>query len=222
MGPHTSHDPVQEAIARVHLDISRELASLHQEFTDSRMSIATDLRGLESRQRADSDRILDQVKQQTESKLWKIAYIALPVLLGFVVWALQLNTNQKIDSTGKKLAARLALTEEFYKKKLGIYEDADKQMATIVETLKDLGADPGDLALRVLAVDNVRKLSDLSRTNKLFLSEDVSEALADVAFSAAGMTNPHPTSETQMLSEKVADAEEIMTEELQGQMDSLD
>ncbi len=177
---------------------------------------------MDKRRKLDYENIITHIRSQSESKLWKVAYVVLPVILGFVIWRLQVNTNQAIDHTSKKLATRLALTEEFYKKKLAVYEDADKQMAGIMEGLKDLRLDPKDSNMRRLAADNVRKLSELSKTNGLFLKKDVSDGLLDVAFLAAGMIDDQSAAKLQPLTDKIISVEKTMTEELQGQMGPLD
>jgi hypothetical protein len=64
----------------------------------------------------------------------------------------------------------------------------------------------------------VRLLSDFARTKKLFLSKNAESALSEVAFTAAGMTNSHPATSLQVLSDKIGDAEKIMADELQGEM----
>ena len=222
MSQETPQDPLQEATESIQRQILNRLASLRDEMSASALSAVASIQSMEIHREADYVKIIDQIKSQSESKIWKVTYVILPVVLGFIVWGLQLKTNQKIDSTGKRLATRLALTEAFYKKKLAVYEDADKQMAGIMEVLKDLSLDPSDSNMRKLAADNVRKLSELTKTSGLFLTKDVSEGLAEVAFMAAGMTNSQPAVKLQPLTDKIKSVEKAMTDELQGQMGSLD
>jgi hypothetical protein len=217
-----ANDPWQMAISKAQIDISRDVANLQKQLSDSTLLMSSGITNLEKQQRFEAQRVIDQVKLQAESKLLKATYIALPVVLGFVVWILQLGTNQKIDSTSKKLATRLALTEEFYKRKLTIYEELEKQMAGLAEAMKDLEADPANASSRMLVIDDVRKLSDTAKTSRLFLGEGVSEGLSDVTIMAAGMANPQPVARLQDLSDRIADLEDAMTKELQGQMGSLD
>jgi len=222
MNQETPRNPLREATERSQREMLNRLVSLCGEMSTSASSVVASIESMEVRRQADYSKIIDQIESQSESKFWKVTYVILPVVLGFLIWGLQLSTNQKIDSTSKKLATRLALTEAFYKKKLAIYEDADKQMAGIMEALKVLRLDPGDSSVRKVVTDNVRKLSELSKTNGLFLTKDVSEGLAEVAFMAAGMTNSQPAIKLQPLTDKVASVEKAMTDELQGQMGSLD
>jgi hypothetical protein len=218
----TPRNPLPEENESSQRDMMNRLASLREEVSTSASSVVASIESMEARRQADYSKIIEQIKSQSESKIWKVTYVILPVVLGFVIWGLQLNTNQKIDSTSKKLATRLALTEAFYKKKLAVYEDADKQMAGIMESLKVLRLDPSDSSVRKLVTDNVTKLSELSKTNGLFLTKDVSEGLTEVAFMAAGMTNAQPAIKLQPLTDKIASVEKAMTDELQGQMGSLD
>lgn len=212
-------DQLVLAINQAQSNISRELIGARKDIADSGSLLSAEMSRMSQTEDDHFSRILEQVKQQSESKILKAFYVALPVLLGFFVWALQLKTNQKIDSTSKELATRLALTEEYYKKQLAIYEDADGKMASIVEELRDMRADP---SRRTPATDDVRNLSELVKTKKIFFSADVHHALEDVAFTAAGLTDPHPTSTVQILAEKVDSAERLMTAELEGKMWHLD
>jgi hypothetical protein len=157
-----------------------------------------------------------------ESKMWKIAYVALPVVLttglGYFLSQKQADTNQKIDAAGRKLATRLALTEAFYKRKLAVYEEADKQMAAVVECFEDLRLNPSDSDQTTAAFDNVRKLSDISKINGLYMTKEVSEGLTDVAFTAADSPplNGKPGSNLKIISEKVNEVESRMKKELEG------
>jgi len=222
MNQETPRNPLPEATESSQREMLHRLASFCDEMSTSVSSVVASIESMEVRRQADYSKIIDQIESHSESKFWKVTYVILPVVLGFVIWGLQLSTNQKIDSTSKKLATRLALTEAFYKKKLTVYEDADKQMAGIMEALKVLKLDPSDSRVRKLVTDNVRGLSELSKTNGLFLTKDVSGGLAEVAFMAAGMTNSQPAIKLQPLTDKIASVEKVMTDELQGQMGSLD
>ena len=222
MNEENPRNPLPKATESSQREMLNRLATLCDEMSTSASSVVASIESMEVRRQADYSQIIDQIKSQSESKFWKVTYVILPVVLGFVIWGMQLSTNQKIDSTSKKLATRLALTEAFYKKKLAVYEDADKQMAGIMEALKVLRLDPGDSSVRKLVTDNVTKLSELSKTNGLFLTKDVSEGLTEVAFMAAGLTNAQPAIKLQPLTDKIAGVEKAMTDELQGQMGSLD
>jgi len=166
--------------------------------------------------------ILAKIDEQHESKTFKILLVALPaaltVLLGFVVWGLQISTTKQIDTSGKKLATGLALRAEYYKKKLGVYEDADKQMATLVSVMEDLRLDPKDSAKLKLAADTQAKLSEMSKVNGLYVSKEVSDGLKGVAFTAATtpLTGTMPAPSLQTLTDQVSAAEQLMKKELEG------
>jgi spermidine/putrescine-binding protein len=125
--------------------------------------------------------------------------------------------SKKQDEASKKLATRLAVTEAFYKRKLAVYEDADKQMVAVVGCLEDLRLSPSDAQLTT-AFDNVRKLTDTAKTNGLYLTQDVADGLVDVAFTAS---NSPPLNGTQgnnlkTVTEKVGKVESQMKKELEG------
>ena len=120
------NDPLgKQVLEAVGHELLGNVIRLNREVSDARSSVLADLKNLTRQQRDEFNALHDQIKSQSESKLWKMLYVVLPVGLGVLIWWLQLGTNQNIDNTSKKLTTRLALTEEFYKKKLSVYENAD-------------------------------------------------------------------------------------------------
>lgn len=220
----SSNDRCLQSIASAETKILSQLVNQHQQILVANSTLNTQVAEVVKDQHDATAEIRRQIQEHAESKLWKILYIVIPVLLGFFVWVLQLRTNERIDSESKKLAARLALTEEFYKKKLGVYEDVDRQMVIIVGALNDLRLDPNSGEQRAGAADSVRKLSEISKMNDLYISKPITEAISDVSYAAVGCLQGggKPPTGMQPLQNKVGQAEQLMKGELQGQLGSLD
>jgi hypothetical protein len=216
-------DPV-DSVNEAQLQISNKVDDLDKNLSILATVVSEGLNSLEKQQRSEYELIRCQIAQQSESKFWKFLYVVIPVLLGFAIWALQIRTNQNIDAASKKLATRLALTEEFYKEKISVYEAADNQMVAVIDAFQDLRVEPNNVDRKKLTVDNLRKLSEMSKTNGLFMTREVSAALADVSFTGAGLDllNGKPGASLVALTERVTRAEELMKHELPGQFDSLE
>lgn len=220
----SSNDRCLQSIASAESKILPQLSELHKELVAANSMLRAQTADFIRRQDDSRKEIIKQIQDHAESKFWKILYIVIPILLGFVVGLLQLRTNERIDSASKKLAARLALTEEFYKKKLGVYEDVDKQMIVILGALNDLRLDPSSGERRAAVADNLRKLNDMSTMNDLYLSKTIKDATSDVSYTAVGclQAGSKPPTGMQSLQNKVNQAEQLMKNELQGQLGSLD
>jgi hypothetical protein len=188
-------------------DLKSAIGGMGSAITD----VSRDLAQVDRRQHGDVDRISDLIRQQAESKTWKIALVAIPVLL-------TVGLGFFVDASGKRLATRLALTQEFYKRKLSVYEEADKQMAAVIGCLEDLRLNPDDSAQTTAAFDNVRKLSDVSKTNGLYMTKEVSEGLNDVSFTVADSPplNGKPGSNLKTITDKADKVEAQMKKELEG------
>jgi|HubBroStandDraft_4_1064222.scaffolds.fasta_scaffold350660_2 hypothetical protein len=218
-------DPLHEEIVKTREGVVRELSSLRKEVSDWKISVATDLgaisaslKSLDIQRGNDITLIVEEIKRLSESKFWKVMYVALPVLLGFLVWALQLGTNSKIDGTSRTLGTRLAITEAFYKKKLDVYVELDKQMSAISESLKELKGNPGNLDQKTAVVDQIQKLNNLSKASNLYLKKGLLDDLGDVAIMASSMADARSTTNLQPLTDRIASVEQIMKNELEGQL----
>jgi hypothetical protein len=156
------------------------------------------------------------ISGKNEGKGFQTLLVILPsvltVLLGIIVWRLQIDTNQQIDTNGKKIATGLALRAESYKKKLAVYEDADSQMAALVSVMEDLRFDPKNGRKLKRAADTEAKLSEMSKVNGLYITKEVSQGLESVAFTAATM--PLSGNSVQALTDQVGAVELQMKKEL--------
>jgi hypothetical protein len=162
---HTMHQPLSKAVE----ELKRELATqVHQA----------------------RDTITAKIAATTESTFWKMAPVVLPVLLGALIWWLQLGTNQRIDAAGKELSAKLALREEFYKRKFTVYEDAHKQMIAVLGAADALRIEPASAQKRADLADNLLRLYEVVGTNGLYMSKDVADGLTDIWVTGTGVREP--------------------------------
>src|SRR5215831_10025875 len=202
----TSHQEVLDRLLSLRGELSSDKTSLVTEITNA----ITDLR---TNQQSDKNEIVGEVRRQGEGKVFKFVLALLPVLLtaalGYWVWRLQISTNQQIDTKGKEVATALALRVESYKRKVAVYEDADKQMASLVSVMEDLLHDSKNLRKLKLAADTEAKLSEMSKVNGLYITKPVSDGLSNVAYAAATM----PT-DVKGLIDKVYNVEQDMKKEL--------
>ncbi len=205
------------------VDLKTDMARLEPTIA----GVKSDVAALSTRQSADVLNVSNLIREQKESKAWKIGSWAIPVVLtgvaSLTIWYMQISTNQKIDEASKKLATRLSVTEAFQKRKLAVYEEADKQMAAIEGSLKDLSQNPGDSQQKKEAADNARKLTDMSKTNGIYMTDDVKTGLQDVAFTAARspLLSGESGNNLEIIKGKIHHVEAQMKKEFRG-FDTLD
>lgn len=166
------------------------------------------------------DTITAKIAATTESTFWKMAPVVLPVLLGALIWWLQLGTNQRIDAAGKELSAKLALREEFYKRKFTVYEDAHKQMIAVLGAAEALRIEPASAQKRADLADSLLRLYEVAGTNGLYMSKDVADGLMDIWVTGTGVRELNATGTTSIskMSQEIARVEELMKRELEGQI----
>ena len=123
---------------------------------------------------------------------WEIFKVSFPIITAIVtavltllVWFTQQKIEQKVDNNQlllqaqletqqTQLRAQLALKEEYYKRRLTIYENACRQVADAQASLADVGiTDEGGLR----ATNVVNELDKLRRSNQLYWSRQVDVSL---------------------------------------------
>src|SRR5437016_11396339 len=84
--------------------------------------------------------------KQDETRKWQIFIVILTPLatavLGGLVWLWQSQLQQHIDEQTRELTTRLALTEEFYRRKLTVYEKVHQQTTDLTNALNDVRFNP--------------------------------------------------------------------------------
>lgn len=120
-----------------------------------------------------------------DSRRWKIFMAVLPVVLtavfgGWVTWRVaigQKDLERKLDEQKQELTARLALTQEYQKRRVTVYEGCAKNMSDLLQGLEVLRIDSRD-ANAVSA--NVHSLYLCARDNSLYVSKEVADQLGKV------------------------------------------
>lgn len=206
----------REVIASVEKQTTAMLLRDREMFYESEKRITDNIR------RSEQSVIAGLETKATDSKTLKLAVVGLPsvltIVLGLVVGALQMKTNQKIDTSSKQISTRLALTEEFYKRKFTVYDNAYKQMLQLLAAVRNLESNPKDKEAKKEASDRLTQLYLSSRTNGLYMTKDVSNELSDVWFTATQVPqlNTKGTKDMRELEAKMSDVEDKMRNELLG------
>lgn len=118
----------------------------------------------------------DEAKK--DSHLWQIILAIIPIVLtvGLGWWVTRAQTEivRRIDDQKQDLTTRLALTQEYQKRKLDVYQACAKSMSILADSLQPLRMDPKDLKA---ASDAVRDLYDCTHNNSLYTTKDIAELL---------------------------------------------
>ena len=127
-------------------------------------------------------------KPAASGRIWEFFKVSFPVItavitavLTLLVWLTQQTIEQKVDNNQvllqdqlqtqqTQLRAQLALKEEYYKRRLTIYENACKQIVDAQTSLADVGT-TDESGLR--AINLVKELDRLRRGNQLYWSKEV-------------------------------------------------
>jgi hypothetical protein len=127
-------------------------------------------------------------KPTRSSWIWEFFKVSFPVITALVttgltllVWFTQQKIEQKVNDNQMlleaqlqtqqtQLQAQLALKEEFYKRRLTIYENACRQIADAQTSLADVGTTDKSV---IRATNMVNNLDKLRRGNQLYWSKQV-------------------------------------------------
>ena len=95
-------------------------------------------------------------------------------VFGFLIWNAQTQIQQTLNNGNQILQAQMVLREEYYKRRLTIYEDTCKQVATVRAALEQAGATP---ERETEALNGLAELSNRNRSNVLYWSDDLERRL---------------------------------------------
>lgn len=171
--------------------------------------------------------VLEKLKEK-DSKGWQLLIALVPTLftivLGALVWRLQIDTNQRIDRASKQLSTRLALTEEFYKRRFTIYDDTDRRMIQLLAAVRNLDRNPKDAEKKKQAAILLTQLNVSSRMNGFYMTKDVSDELANVWLTATELPqlNNGGARRIEELAATIKGVEAQMRKELLVNVESVD
>jgi len=93
----------------------------------------------------------DEAKK--DSHLWQIVLAIIPIVLtvGLGWWVTRAQTEivRRIDDQKQDLTTRLALTQEYQKRKLDVYQACAKSMSILADSLQPLRMDPKETLNKV-------------------------------------------------------------------------
>lgn len=96
-------------------------------------------------------------------------------VFGFFIWNAQAQVQQSVDTGNQMLQTQMAMKEEFYRRRLSIYEEACKNVAVVKSALDKAGATPEN---QTEAMNKLEELDRLNKSNALYWSEDLEKRLA--------------------------------------------
>lgn len=132
------------------------------------------------------------IEQSGSGSLVKVVLpIVLTAVLGLVVWYFQnqiqkkadannLSIQSKVEENNRLLSTRLALTEEFYKRKLDAYEKTCTWIARLEESLDRYDELQINPEVGTQATDSMRAVDLLSKSDFLYLSSKFKSQLGDL------------------------------------------
>jgi len=96
-------------------------------------------------------------------------------VFGFFIWNAQSQVQQSVDSGNQMLRTQMAMKEEYFRRRLAIYEEACKNVAGVKSALDKAGAAPEN---QTEAMNKLEELDKLNKSNTLYLSEKLEQRLA--------------------------------------------
>lgn len=119
--------------------------------------------------------------QKQSGRAWETLKVLVPsvvtALVGFLIWNAQMEMQSTVDNSNRILQMQLALKEEYYKRRLTIYENACKQIAETKTALDQAAATP---SYETQAQDRMAELDKLRRTNMLYWSPNLDKQLGNL------------------------------------------
>jgi hypothetical protein len=129
--------------------------------------------------------IITAIKEASASnRAWDILKAVLPILLttllGFWVWYTQNKIQSKVEESNRLLSTRLALTEEFYKRKLNQYEATSKEIADLEQSLEQYDERESDPTIGTRASNSMSAVDRLRKSDFLYLTDKFKGELGDL------------------------------------------
>jgi hypothetical protein len=160
------------------------------------------------------DKKLDELlTKQQESKRWQVTLAIITAIIGFSIWYAEHQIEKNIDKAKTELTTRLAITQQFYARKLATYEEVHRQMASLVSALADAQF---NTAAKTTAVDNLHKLYLAYTQNSLYLSDQLVIRLKHLVDIGNQLPSLYPQGKTTMhdINNQVASIEDQMKNDL--------
>lgn len=122
--------------------------------------------------------------KEKASRLWQVLMVAIPVLLtvglGFWVSSTQVEIQKQVENNNRLLSSRLALREEFYRRRLTRYEETCKHLANLRESLDLLEQAEMYPNIYEQANNNISAVDKLLKSEFLYMSDELVAELGDL------------------------------------------
>lgn len=119
-----------------------------------------------------------EVVDATDTGGWKVLMVVLPIILssilGFMIFNAQQRIQKDVSDKSENLKTQLALMQEFYKKKLTVYEEVHGQIASLVDSLQSVQINPESVGK---ASESLRLVNQTYKINNLYLSNELADEL---------------------------------------------
>ena len=126
----------------------------------------------------DSDTNTSSSSANYSSPKWELAKLLLPTvlttLIGFGIWNEQTKIQTAVDQNNQYQKTQMALGEEYYKRRLTVYEKACSQIAETKSALDQAGTTP---EFATHAANKMAEFDQLRRVNTLYWSPSLEKQL---------------------------------------------
>jgi hypothetical protein len=114
--------------------------------------------------------------------IFELVKLAVPslitIIFGYYIYVVQTDIKAKVDTNQETLRSQLAfqsaLKEEFYKRRLSVYENACRELANAQAALNNAG---NTTEAETQAFDIIAKFDQLNKGNSLYWSHDLQDGL---------------------------------------------
>ena len=129
----------------------------------------------------DSDQNQSSSSANYSSPKWELTKLLLPTLatalIGFGIWNEQTRIQTAVDKNNQFQKTQMALGEEYYKRRLTVYEGACRQIAETKSALDQAGTTPEFETHALMAMAEFDKLR---KVNTLYWSPKLEKQLGDL------------------------------------------
>lgn len=128
-----------------------------------------------------SDQNTSSSSADYSSPKWELTKLLLPTLatalIGFGIWNEQTRIQTAVDKSNQFQKTQMALGEEYYKRRLTVYEAACRQIAETKSALDQAGTTP---EFETHAVTKMAEFDQLRKVNTLYWSPDLEKQLGNL------------------------------------------
>ena len=153
------------------------------------------------------------------STIWEVTKLLLPTvvtaLIGFAIFNEQTKIQTAVNQNNQYLQMQLALGEEYYKRRLTVYENACRQIAETKTALDQAGTTP---EFETRAVTMMAEFDKLRKVNTLYWSPDLEKQLGKLWWSGINKLRGRKFEDNQLedtIMSEIAELHDQMRQDLQ-------